>query len=246
MKTVVAALAVLSVAATRAGAEPAEPFAVVELFTSEGCSSCPPADRLLAEIAQQTVSDGQHVFVLAFHVDYWDRLGWTDRFARPAFTSRQRGYAAALDAGTVYTPEMVVNGRVAFAGSDAHRARQAIAQALAEHPQGSLATTARWYAAVHAVTVRLQPSGLPNGTALSVVVVEDGLSSQVARGENAGRLLTHTHVVRAFRTIALARSTEETTLQLPPTLDPRRSSVIAFAQDPDTMRILAAAAAPIR
>jgi hypothetical protein len=113
--------AVLLLAAATAFARPA-PFAVVELFTSEGCSSCPPADRLLARIADEAAHSGQPVYALAFHVGYWDRLEWSDRFADPAFSRRQERYAAALGMPAVYTPEMIVNGRASFVGSDERRA----------------------------------------------------------------------------------------------------------------------------
>ena len=101
---------------------------LVELFTSEGCSSCPPADELLAKLSREQPVDGATIVPLAFHVDYWNRLGWVDRFSSPQFTKRQQEYAAALRADT-YTPQMVVDGRDEFVGSDDARARQSIADA---------------------------------------------------------------------------------------------------------------------
>src|SRR6476620_3102500 len=106
-------------------------FAVVELFTSEGCSSCPPADAVLARLAADTRDRGLAVYPLAFHVDYWDRLGWRDPHSAKAYTDRQYAYAAALGAaGQVYTPQMVVNGTAAFAGSNAREADRQVAAAL--------------------------------------------------------------------------------------------------------------------
>ena len=100
------------------------PVAVVELFTSEGCSSCPPADVLLSKLSAETAKSGSGVYYLAFHVDYWDRLGWPDRFASADYTARQRAYAAAAGTRQVYTPQAVVNGAgKGFVGSDATAAR---------------------------------------------------------------------------------------------------------------------------
>lgn len=92
-----------------------EGFAVVELFTSEGCSSCPPADELLADIQKET--KGKNVFLLAFHVDYWDRLGWKDRFSKEQNTDRQRQYKQWLGLNVMYTPQFVINGSSEFAGN---------------------------------------------------------------------------------------------------------------------------------
>ena len=142
---------------------PAPPFALVELFTSEGCSSCPPADRLLGRIAEEASRSGQNVLPLAFHVDYWDYLGWTDRFARPEFGHRQRWYAAAARADGVFTPQIVVNGVAAFAGSDERRARAAIAEALARTPAASLVVDAILSEPTHTVEVRVAGAGLPGG-----------------------------------------------------------------------------------
>src|SRR4051812_46079004 len=119
----------IGASAASTGASRPAGVAVVELFTSEGCSSCPPADRLLADLASEAARVGQPVFTLSFHVDYWNGLGWADPFSRPAYSERQRSYADALGGGT-YTPEMTVNGKAAFVGSDAARARSEVRKAL--------------------------------------------------------------------------------------------------------------------
>ena len=98
--------------------ETGTPFAVVELFTSEGCSSCPPADNLLGEIVKDAQKGQQRVYCLSFHVDYWNSLGWRDPYSDPAFSRRQREYARAFESVQVYTPQMVVNGSTGFVGSD--------------------------------------------------------------------------------------------------------------------------------
>ncbi|MEL7087271.1 MAG: DUF1223 domain-containing protein, partial [Planctomycetota bacterium] len=106
------------------------PFAVVELFTSEGCSSCPPAEAVLNRLDRDARQGHQRIFTLAFHVDYWNRLGWTDPFSDRAYSDRQRDYAVTLRERSIYTPQMVVNGTTGFVGSHARRAGQEIGRAL--------------------------------------------------------------------------------------------------------------------
>nr|MBA2527451.1 DUF1223 domain-containing protein [Pyrinomonadaceae bacterium] len=105
---------------------------IVELFTSEGCSSCPPADEVLARLEQSPPVPGVEVIALSQHVDYWNRLGWADPFSSPQFSDRQKGYAQAFRQPRIYTPQMVVDGRAEFVGSDARRAREEIAKAARE------------------------------------------------------------------------------------------------------------------
>src|SRR5919197_1244382 len=114
---------------------------VVELFTSEGCSSCPPADQLLERLAAAGAIDGAQVVALGEHVDYWDRLGWRDRFSSPAFTARQAVYVRRFNDESAYTPQMVVDGRAGLVGSDAGAVRRAIAKAAAA-PHGVMSVVA--------------------------------------------------------------------------------------------------------
>ena len=245
MPSLLALLAALAAVHPTPAAAPAPPFALVELFTSEGCSSCPPADRLLGRIAEEASRSGQNVFALAFHVDYWDYLGWTDRFARPEFGHRQRWYAAAARADGVYTPQIVVNGVAAFSGFDERRISAAVAEALAKTPAVSLVVDAILDRSTHAVEVRVAGARLPGGATVDVAVVEDGLSTRVLRGENADEVLHHSRVVRAFGTLSPGATTGEVVLEVPPDLVGDRSSVVAFAQDPVTARVLAAAGVPL-
>jgi hypothetical protein len=141
------------------GAGPHPPV-VVELFTSEGCSSCPPADRLLAEIQEQS-RPGAEIIVLSEHVDYWNYIGWRDSFSSKQFSDRQSAYAQTIGSDEVYTPQMVVDGAAAFIGSDVARATQEIARA-ATVPKRSLNVTAKEVSG-GVIEASVQPSELKPG-----------------------------------------------------------------------------------
>ncbi len=163
---------------------------VVELFTSQGCSSCPPADALLAELAR-TRAD---VLPLAFHVTYWDRLGWPDRFALPAATARQRGYAAISGVRTVYTPQMVVDGVTDVVGSDRPGVLSAIARAGTGRAAAEAAVAVSVVRGLEGLTVELG-AGSSGGRVL-LVGFDPEHRTPVARGENAGRVLVEANLVR--------------------------------------------------
>ncbi|MDX1440758.1 MAG: DUF1223 domain-containing protein, partial [Rubricoccaceae bacterium] len=190
--------------------------AVAELFTSEGCSSCPPADALFAELAER-----EGVIALAFHVDYWNRLGWRDPYSQAAFSERQRAYARNLD-GRVYTPELIVNGRVGLVGSRRHDVETAIADALKTASSISLKLEASAEDGV--VIARFIVNGVPDGAVLQLALVERSTSQDVSRGENRGRTLTHTNVVRVFDTVPAVSG--EQTLLLPDDLSPSNTRVV--------------------
>jgi hypothetical protein len=175
--------------AAATGATPGRRPVVLELFTSQGCSSCPPADALLHELARSRAD----VLPLAFHVTYWDRLGWPDRFALAAATARQRGYARISGAGTIYTPQMVVDGVVDVVGSDRPRVLAAIAAAALRAREGALS-----------VAVTRDRDGLAvalgDGTGSGQVLLvgfDPEHRTPVGRGENAGRVLVEANIVRS-------------------------------------------------
>ncbi len=213
-------------------------FVVVELFTSEGCSSCPPADKVLAELADDGKKDGRRIFPLAFHVDYWNYLGWRDPFSMRISSERQEQYGVAFRINQSYTPQMIVNGNTEFVGSDRRQARKAVAAALALPARGSV--TLRVNADGDRQKIEYQVSGAPKDAVLCVAVVESGLVSKVLRGENAGHALSHANVVRKFLTLPLAEPTGSVSLE-PEFLSPKRDlQVIAFLQNPRTMAIFGA------
>ena len=240
-------VAVVAVAAWRVVPKPASasdlpvgdaaPVAVVELFTSEGCSSCPPADRLLARLAAEARRSGEPIFTLSFHVDYWNYLGWSDPYSDAAFSARQRTYSRALGE-TVYTPQMIVNGRRAFVGSDAGRAQRAIAQALERPGAVTLSAGVSPVTEEGVLLVSYAAPELPAGAVVHLAVVERGLSQLVTRGENIGRTLDHDNVVRVFET--LEGRFGKAPLALPEALNLDNASLIAYAQDVKTMTVLGA------
>ena len=218
-------------------------FAVVELFTSEGCSSCPPADEALLHISQAAAKTQFPLYVLEWHVDYWDYLGWKDPFGSPQASLRQRTYAQVL--GTdVYTPEAIVNGSVIpdWAG-DEGEVGSIVRKLAAVRPPAGVSLSLSAEAAGGTVRVHADVSGAPLGSVLLVALVEGGLSSTPGAGENAGRKLTHSSVVLS----AVTRSAGggDIPLYLPSGADISQSSVVALLQDKATMKIILAARAAI-
>ena len=181
------ALAALMLAATQAQAETARPV-VVELFTSQGCSSCPPADKLLTELSRSRPD----VLALAFHVTYWNRLGWPDPHSAEAFTDRQRHYARLSDVGSLYTPQAVVDGTKDVVGSDGPELRRAIATAARK--AANLPLTIRRQGADIAIGLGAGP-----GAGKVLVIGYDGeRTTKVPRGENAGSTLVESNIVRGL------------------------------------------------
>lgn len=235
-KTVLAALAGIMLTMTT---HAAEPFALVELFTSEGCSSCPPADRLASELADE--SGTRNVFVLSYHVDYWDRLGWKDPYASEAASERQRAYAKTLRDQRVYTPQMIVNGAVGFVGSNKKRAEQEIERALERPAPVEVVAEARASGADAVridARVEMEVELIHRNWDIVAAVVERGLSQTPDRGENKGRTLEHDNVVRAFRVEALEGDDVTIEIDVPSGVDREQASIIVYVQDTRTRKIL--------
>jgi hypothetical protein len=206
---------------------------LLELFTSEGCSSCPPADALLAELAGRPEPSGSRMYALAFHVDYWNHLGWRDPFSDAAYSARQRSYAPA--ANGVYTPELVVSGIESFVGSDRTRALRAIARAREASWSARIALTSN-----HAGRIGYAVTGAPRGVHLNLALVQPRAASQVAAGENSGRVLPHVNVVREFLQTELGSSGRG---EWSPRFAERGTEpfvVVAYAQDDATRAVVGA------
>ncbi len=206
---------------------------VVELFTSQGCNSCPPADRYLATLASAGQVSGRTVVPLSFHVDYWNDLGWVDPYSQPAWTDRQRAYARALGDRSVYTPQTVVGGAAGMVGS--HTQKVAAAITGAARP-ALLAATAAWSDAHVEVTATA-----PADADVLVAVWEDARTIAVPRGENAGEKLTNHRIVRRLERIAAAGQRGTKRIALDPSW--KDTGAVAFAQRADR-RITASALLP--
>jgi hypothetical protein len=245
---------------TVAGAASEAPV-VVELFTSQGCSSCPPADRLLANLG---AASGGEIVPLAFHIDSWNYLGWTDPFSQAAWTRRQVAYARALSADP-YTPQAVIAGCVEILGSDEAAMRSAIAAAAIE-PAARISLTAVPVANEIRVTVDVnlpeslrdrEPSAcarLPEGNTrrsrvleLMLAVFENGLVTPVERGENGGHTLRNDYVVRRLERIGRLRpgdpahTQHSASVKLGEDWTPSRLGVAVLVQNPKSLEILGAA-----
>jgi hypothetical protein len=188
------------VPATTATRNPGSAPVIVELFTSEGCSSCPPADEVLAKLDRTQPVQGAEIIALGEHVDYWNRLGWIDPFSSAEFSARQSGYADSFGRDGVYTPQMIVDGRDEFAGGNMSRARDAIARA-AQSPKANIQLVASQGSNKNEVKLSIQIRDLPRVAAgdtadVLLAVTENNLRSEVPRGENAGRSLRHSAVTR--------------------------------------------------
>jgi len=234
----------------------ADRVAVVELFTSQGCSSCPPADRLLSKLSQDARFRGKYqgkVIPLSFHVDYWNSIGWQDPFSSVRWSDRQKAYAGRVfHSNRIYTPQVVVNGHAECVGNSEGEVLGRISDALAAEPAGRVSLTVEpptpdghLRVKVGAKLARAAGSG---GLDLWVAVYESGLSTEVKAGENASRLLRNDRVVRrlekAFTLPGAAGSEKsgELVLGIDKRWKPGALGVAAFLQDPATLAIQGAAA----
>lgn len=206
-----ALLLALSTPLLRAASAARQPV-LVELFTSEGCSDCPPADELLAQLDRQQFVPGADAIVLSEHVTYWNHLGWRDPFSFDQMDRRQQQYAHAFALSTVYTPQIVVDGAQQLVGSDAAKLRAAIA-AEAAQPKLDVAIRNPRLAADGDVSFSVQLGPGVTGT-LVAAVAQDAVVSRVSRGENAGRTLHHVAVVRAMTTFSAQSAIEGHPLQI--------------------------------
>ncbi len=215
-------------------AQSEKPIVVVELFTSEGCSSCPPADKLLSSIVANT-NDEVEVIGLSFHVDYWDYIGWKDPYAKRDYTIRQRVYARKFALNTIYTPQMIVNGKHEFVGSSRSEWNGAYANERWTNPSVELEISLVSKTST-SVTFKVKSEQSTNSQ-INVAIVERNLSQDVKRGENRGRRLSHDNVVRAFDTRSFDGKEHTFTLQLPNGLKEQDSSLIVYSQSADNWQI---------
>ena len=228
------------------------PTVIVELFTSQGCSSCPPADLLLTQLGNGGAPAGVRVIPLSFHVDYWDYIGWKDPFSSPEWSKRQRRYARALRLDTVYTPQLVIQGGAELVGSQEAEVHRQIEHAAEQESPVLLSLSVD--ASTDdmdslAVTVEAKLNGtLPDRELHAMVALfEENLETPVERGENARRTLRNDFVVRELRLAfvihpkAIGTEDASAVFELEPGWNRDNLGLAAFVQDPKSMQILGAA-----
>ena len=229
MKIVPLVLLLCCAAAEPQGTQPV----LVELFTSQGCSSCPPADELLSRIARDPALRGR-VIPLAYHVDYWDHLGWRDPFSSREWSLRQGEYVRAMRLASSYTPQVVVNGARQMVGSSSSQVYRAIDDESRRAPEGSVSVR------VDGGDVVVRASAPRAGAELMVVTFEDGATTNVLRGENSGRTIANDAIVRSLQRVATLDGKHDVEQRVKLSPGPR-IGVAAFLQDTKTKRIWTAA-----
>jgi hypothetical protein len=217
--------------------EKLQPFAVVELFTAEGCSSCPPADDLLKEMTDLLSKEGKEVIGLSFHVTYWNKNGWEDPYGQEIFTERQKKYVQMIGTEQVYTPQAVVNGGKEFIGSNPIAFRDEVTAAVSRIPTIEIKATAT--VENNSLVVEYQSSKVQSNTVLNIALVETNIEHFIPRGENKNRTLRHYNVVRNFSTSSI-KANDKIVLFWPKDLTTSNSSVIIYAQNSKSLKITGA------
>jgi len=217
-----------------------EPVAVIELFTSQGCSSCPPADALLANTITDAAKENKRIFALSFHVDYWNRLGWSDPFSSAAFSQRQNDYVRSLALEGAYTPQMIVNGTSEFVGSDKAALTANLDKAFNTKALASFSSLTASYS--DHIKVHYAIDGDIKGATINFALVSLSETTAVKRGENGGRTLTNENIVRQLITSNASASGD---MEFAPKEVPAKdnAAVIVFIQQQNGKKIIGAAMA---
>ena len=209
-------------------------FAVIELFTSEGCSSCPPADELLAKLQRE--AGDKNIYLLAYHVDYWDRLGWKDQFSSNDFTKRQEKYQDWLKLYVMYTPQFIINGTTEFAGYNETALFEKVSNALKTKQTGSLEIIAN--EATDSLIVNFKTDQILENSNLFVAVIQKQAITKVARGENKGTTLRHVQIVKQLNSFPLDKKEGNVKISRPENFNPKDFEIIGFRQNTNTGQIL--------
>ncbi|MCH5598910.1 DUF1223 domain-containing protein [Niabella ginsengisoli] len=213
------------------------PIAVLELFTSQGCSSCPPADRLLKQVIEQAEVKELNVYALSFHVDYWNRLGWKDPFSKKEYSERQADYVRFMRLRSAYTPQLIVNGKREFVGSDGGALSKALSEALAEKATVNF-TAFSVKKKDDKILAEYKLEGDFKNTVIHLALISSTEVTTVKRGENGGRTLENENVVKAFATKASQEAGYISLTDIP--ADFKGYSIIAYVQNKDDKKIIGA------
>jgi hypothetical protein len=244
LAAIMAPLLLATAQAPSAPAPAARKAVVVELFTAEGCSSCPPADDLLARLRQVKFADGLEVIPLGLHVDYWNSQGWLDRFSAAAYTERQEKYAHKFKIEGPYTPQMVVDGATQFVGNDVPHLRQAISEAALRPSQAEVQIAPM---AGDKLQVKIKAEESVPGEVM-LALTEDNLASKVRAGENNGKELHHAAVVRELRSLGRLHNggfEADLPLKIQKSWKRQDMRVVVFVQEPHNGSMEGAAAIPL-
>jgi len=219
--------------------KPGNGFAVIELFTSQGCSSCPSADEVLSSWVKKAEKEQIQVYPLAFHVDYWNRLGWKDPFSQSSYSERQSSYVSKMKLNSAYTPQVIVNGKVECVGSNAELIGKHVMHNLSLSPENHivLAIPSTTNGVIDKIGYHID--GDLNNLRMNIAIVEQKLVTIIRKGENSGKTLTNDNVVREFTQIA-PQINGEIPIKLAPELIKDNTSIIVYLQDVNTLEIKAA------
>jgi hypothetical protein len=211
-------------------------FAVIELFTSEGCSSCPSADEAVIQLAKDYP---EQVYILGFHVDYWNYIGWKDEYSSAAFSERQRQYGQRFSLSSVYTPQIVVNGQKEFVGSNRAQLKTSVNEALKSSVSDQIKlSVAKGNATTLRVNYEVNGSA---GSILNIALVQLNATTAVKRGENKGKSLHHINIVRALKSIQVSNAAKAVVeMPVPADLQFKDVEVIAYLQNKKDWKITAA------
>jgi hypothetical protein len=213
-----------------------QPFILLELFTSQGCSSCPSAEKLVEKTLLDAQKSGKKVFALSYHVDYWDRLGWKDPFSQAQFTTRQYDYAKWMSSANVYTPQIVVNGTEEFVGSDSKKMAQMISKLSDSGSKINFKfENIEWKN--ESVNLDIKLSDLPKNSQLNVALVNKNTETSIPRGENEGLKLRGVNVVRVLQKVLSTNQKNQVNLLIPKNTEKANCQIIAFLQDKNTHQI---------
>ena len=218
-----------------AGLPGSKSIVVLELFTSQGCSSCPPADALLAEYA---AAHNEHIVTLSFHVDYWNRLGWSDPFSSKAYSERQQWYSQHLPKGSIYTPQLIVNGRGEAVGNNRNTVKNLVQDALSTDKQATV-SVGDISIDKNTVSFHYTSSNASKNEVLNIALVQKQVTTHIKAGENEGITITNHNIVRAFETQSI--SNEGTgSVNLPAMFKSSEYALVLYVQNKNNLSITAA------
>jgi len=213
-------------------------FALVELYSSEGCSSCPPAESFMKRLIHKADSASLPIYIIEFHVDYWDRLGWKDTLDDHVYSLRQQKYGDHFKLSSIYTPQAIVNGKSEMVGSDESKINTVINNELSVSPTVTINCKVS-KEQNSKIQVDYTLTGNTAGSFLNFAVVESNLTTSIKRGENANKTMTHDNVARVFESVQLNSSSGKITMSIPH-VNAAHSKLICFVQNSENMSILAA------